>query len=31
MLDLNQQSIEPKAGDAVYAPYPARTFKLDNS
>lgn len=28
MLDLNRQSIEPQAGDGVYAPQPARTFKL---
>jgi hypothetical protein len=28
-LNLNQQSISAKAGEGVYAPYPARTFKLD--
>lgn len=28
MFDLNRQSIEPQAGDGVYAPQPARTFKL---
>lgn len=28
MLNLNRQSIEPQAGDGVYAPQPARTFKL---
>lgn len=29
-LDLNKQSIEAAAGDGVYAPQPARTFKLDS-
>lgn len=29
-LDLNKQSIEAVAGDGVYAPFPARTFKLAN-
>lgn len=30
-LVLNQSGISPKAGDAVYAPYPARAFKLSSS
>lgn len=30
-LQLNQVGITPKAGDGVYAPFPARTFKLSNS
>ncbi|MEE0061557.1 MAG: hypothetical protein UE295_12075 [Acutalibacteraceae bacterium] len=30
-LVLNQSGISPKAGDSVYAPYPARAFKLSSS
>lgn len=30
-LTLNQQSITAKAGEGVYAPYPARTFKLSKN
>lgn len=30
-LVLNQSGINPKAGDSVYAPYPARAFKLSSS
>lgn len=30
-LDLNKTSIEAAAGDGVYAPQPARTFKLANN
>lgn len=30
-LDLNKQGIEAVAGDGVYAPQPARTFKLANN
>lgn len=30
-LVLNQEGISPKAGDSVYAPYPARAFKLSSS
>ena len=30
-LVLNQSGISPKLGDAVYAPYPARAFKLSSS
>lgn len=30
-LVLNQSGVSPKAGDSVYAPYPARAFKLSSS
>lgn len=30
-LVLNQSGISPKAGDSVYAPYPARAFMLSSS
>lgn len=30
-LQLNQTGISPQAGDGVYAPYPARSFKLANT
>lgn len=30
-LVLNKSGITPKAGDSVYAPFPARTFKLSSS
>lgn len=30
-MDLNKFGIDPEAGDGVYAPQPARTFKIDSA